>query len=44
MLGLDFFISQGNYSNEDRTSYLDNCRIDPSVALAAAEVLGIEVE
>lgn len=44
MLGLDFFISQGNYSNEDRTQFLDDQRIDPSVALAAAEVLGIPVE
>lgn len=40
MVGVDFFISEGNYTNEDRTRYLDEQRIDPSVALAAKEMLG----
>ncbi len=40
LVGLDFFISEGKYTNEDRTRYLDDCRIDPSVALAVKEMLG----
>ncbi|MBS6396630.1 MAG: ABC transporter substrate-binding protein [Clostridiales bacterium] len=40
LVGLDFFISEGKYTNEDRTKYLDEQRIDPSVALAAKELLG----
>lgn len=40
LVGLDFFISEGKYTNEDRTRYLDEQRIDPSVALAAKELLG----
>lgn len=40
LIGLDFFISEGKYTNEDRTRYLDDNRIDPSVALAAKELLG----
>lgn len=40
LVGLDFFISEGKYTNEDRARYLDDQRIDPSVALAAKELLG----
>ncbi len=40
LVGLDFFISEGKYTNEDRTRYLDDQRIDPTVALAAKELLG----
>lgn len=40
LVGLDFFISEGKYTNEDRERYLDDQRIDPSVALAAKELLG----
>lgn len=40
LVGLDFFIAEGKYTNEDRTRYLDECRIDPSVALAVKELLG----
>ncbi len=40
LVGLDFFISEGKYTNEDRTRYLDDQRIDPSVAQAAKELLG----
>lgn len=40
LIGLDFFISEGKYTNEDRTRFLDDQRIDPSVALAAKEMLG----
>lgn len=40
LVGLDFFISEGKYTNDDRTKYLDEQRIDPSVALAAKELLG----
>ena len=40
LVGLDFFITEGKYTNEDRTRYLDECRIDPSVAMAVKEMLG----
>lgn len=40
LVGLDFFISEGKYTNEDRTRYLDDQRIDPTVALKAKEMLG----
>lgn len=40
LVGLDFFISEGKYSNEDRTRYLDDRRVDPSVALRVKEMLG----
>lgn len=40
LVGLDFFIGEGKYTNEDRTRYLDDCRIDPSVAMAVKEMLG----
>lgn len=40
LVGIDFFIGEGKYTNEDRTKYLDEQRIDPSVALAAKELLG----
>ena len=37
--GLDFFISAGKYTNADRKRYLDDRRVDPSVALAAKQML-----
>ena len=40
LVGLDFFIAEGKYTNEDRTRYLDECRVDPSVAMAVKEMLG----
>lgn len=40
LIGLDFFISEGKYTNEDRARYLDDQRIDPSAAIAAKELLG----
>ena len=40
LVGLDFFITEGKYTDADRTRYLDECRIDPSVALAVKEMLG----
>ena len=40
LVGLDFFISEGKYSNEDRTRYLDDQRVDPSVAMKVKELLG----
>lgn len=40
LVGVDFFISEGKYTNEDRERYLDDNRIDPSVAVAAQELLG----
>ncbi|MEA4893646.1 MAG: ABC transporter substrate-binding protein [Oscillospiraceae bacterium] len=40
LVGIDFFIGEGKYTNDDRTRYLDDQRIDPSVALAAKEMLG----
>lgn len=39
LVGLDFFISQGNYTNEERTKFLDEGLIDPSVALGVKEML-----
>ncbi|MGI6740224.1 MAG: ABC transporter substrate-binding protein [Brevefilum sp.] len=39
LVGLDFFISQGNYTNEERTEFLDNGLIDPSVALGIKAML-----
>ena len=40
LIGVDFFINEGKYTNEDRERYLDDNRIDPSVAVAAKELLG----
>lgn len=40
LVGLDFFISEGKYQPEDRTSYLDKGLIDPIIAQRAAEMLG----
>ena len=40
LVGIDFFIGEGKYTNDDRTRYLDDQRIDPSVALAAKKLLG----
>ena len=39
MVGLDFFISQGNYKAEERTKFLDENLIDPSVALGVKAML-----
>jgi hypothetical protein len=39
LVGLDFFISQGNYKVEERTKFLDNNLIDPSVALGVKAML-----
>lgn len=36
---IDFFISQGNYSEEDRTKFLDDGLIDPTIALGVKEML-----
>jgi len=40
LVGIDFFIGEGKYTAADRTRYLDDQRIDPSVALAAKDLLG----
>ncbi|MHB1394329.1 MAG: ABC transporter substrate-binding protein [Clostridia bacterium] len=39
LVGLDFFISQGNYKVEERTKFLNENLIDPSVALGVKEML-----
>jgi ABC-type nitrate/sulfonate/bicarbonate transport system substrate-binding protein len=39
LVGLDFFISQGNYKPEDRERFLDEGLIDPSVALKVKQML-----
>lgn len=39
LVGLDFFISQGNYTNEQRTKFLDDGLIDPSVAMGVKDML-----
>lgn len=39
LVGLDFFISQGNYKPEERVKFLDNNLIDPSVALGVKKML-----
>lgn len=39
LIGIDFFISQGNYSAEDRVKFLDDGLIDPSVATGVKEML-----
>lgn len=40
LVGLDFFINEGKYTPENRTSYLDDGLIDPIIAQRAAEMLG----
>lgn len=40
LMGFDFFVSEGKYTAEDRTKFLDDQRIDNSVALAVKEMLG----
>ncbi len=45
LVGLDFFISQGNYTNEQRAQFLDEKLIDPSVAMGVKEMLDeLEIE
>lgn len=39
LVGLDFFISQGNYSINDRNRFLDEGLIDPSVAIGTKQML-----
>ncbi|HHV38302.1 MAG TPA: ABC transporter substrate-binding protein [Tepidimicrobium sp.] len=39
LVGVDFFISQGNYTEEDREKFLDDGLIDPSVAIGVKEML-----
>lgn len=39
LVGLDFFISQGNYKAEERTKFLDNGLIDPSVSIGVKDML-----
>lgn len=39
LVGLDFFISQGNYTVEERTKFLDDGLIDPSVAIGVKDML-----
>jgi sulfonate transport system substrate-binding protein len=39
LVGLDFFISQGKYTNEERTKFLDEQLIDPSIALGVKDML-----
>jgi sulfonate transport system substrate-binding protein len=39
LIGLDFFISQGNYKVEERTKFLDENLIDPSVAQGVKAML-----
>ena len=40
LTGFDFFVSEGKYTPEDRTKFLDDQRVDNSVALAVKEMLG----
>lgn len=37
--GLDFFISQGNYTVEERTKFLDENLIDPVIAMSVKQML-----
>lgn len=39
LIGLDFFISQGNYTVEERTKFLDDGLIDPSIALGVKDMM-----
>ncbi|MFZ7131837.1 MAG: ABC transporter substrate-binding protein [Eubacteriales bacterium] len=39
LVGLDFFISQGNYTNKERTQFLDDHLIDPSIALGVKDLM-----
>ncbi len=36
---IDFFITQGNYSDEDREKFLDDGLIDPTIALGVKDML-----
>ena len=38
--GFDFFVSVGSYTEEQRTQFLDDQRIDNSIALAVKDMLG----
>lgn len=40
LLGYDFFVSEGKYTVEQRNAWLNDGRVDNSVALAVAEMLG----
>lgn len=40
LLGYDFFVSEGKYTVEQRNTWLSDGRVDNSVALAVAELLG----
>lgn len=47
LITLDFFITQGKYTDEDRNKILDNHLVDSSIALAAKadfEALGITIK
>lgn len=39
LVGFDFFISQGNYSKDDRNKFLDNNQVDPSIAIGVKDML-----
>ncbi len=39
LIGFDFFVSQGKYTNDDRSSFLDKNQVDPSVANGIKEML-----
>lgn len=39
LIGFDFFVSQGNYSNDDRNNFLNNNQVDPSIALGVKDML-----
>lgn len=40
LLGYDFFVSEGKYTTEQRDTWLNDHRVDNSVALAVKEMLG----
>ena len=40
LLGYDFFVSEGKYSPEQRQTWLTDARVDNSVALAVADMIG----
>ena len=40
LVGIDFFISEGKYTPQDRIDFLDNNRISGEVALAVKDLLG----
>lgn len=41
LVGYDFFVSEGKYTEADREQFLDENRVDNSVALRVAELLGV---